>query len=158
MLVLALPGIVLALVCLVPFLNKAYTIDDPLFLLEARQILKTPLQPMSYGLCWMTNETCVAHAGDLGPGSAQALMGYLLVPVIMAGGAEWIAHLLQMALVCLIVFEMVRFALRLGFSNVQSAVAGLLLVAIPPFLSMASTAMPQISREQLDRLRIKVNP
>jgi hypothetical protein len=143
-LVLALPGIVLALVCLVPFLNKAYTIDDPLFLLEARQILKTPLQPISYGLCWMTNETCVAHAGDLGPGSAQALMGYLLVPVIMAGGAEWIAHLLQMALVCLIVFEMVRIALRLGFSNVQSAVAGLLLVAIPPFLSMASTAMPDI--------------
>lgn len=42
----------LAVVVLVPFLTKAYTIDDPWFLLQARQILKTPLQPMSFAVCW----------------------------------------------------------------------------------------------------------
>src|SRR5580704_2402650 len=47
-LLLALPGTLLVLCCLVPFLNKAFTIDDPDFLLEARQILKSPLQPMSF--------------------------------------------------------------------------------------------------------------
>ena len=138
---LALPGFLLALMCLVPFLNKAYTIDDPWFLLEARQILKTPLQPLSFEICWMGNETCT-RASNLGAGTRQGLMGYLLVPVVLAGGAEWIAHLLQLLLVCVTVLAMVRLALRLGFDRVQAAVAGLLLVAIPPFLAMASTAMP----------------
>jgi hypothetical protein len=140
---LVLPGILLAVVCLLPYLNKAYTYDDPCFLLEARQILKTPLQPMSFAICgWMGDGTCVARAGSLGPGAAQGLMGYLLVPVILAGGAEWMAHLLQIFLACLAILEMVKLALRLGFDRVQAAVAGLLLAAIPPFLSMASTAMP----------------
>jgi len=39
---LALPAVLLAIACLIAFLNKAYTIDDPPFLLEARQILETP--------------------------------------------------------------------------------------------------------------------
>jgi len=69
-------------------------------------------------------------------------MGYLLVPVILAGGAEWMAHLLQILLACIAVRAMVGLALRLGFDRVQAAAAGLMLVAIPPFLSMASTAMP----------------
>ena len=139
---LVLPGILLALVCLVPFLNKAYTVDDPNFLLAARQILHHPLRPMSYPLCWGATQQCTDNAGVGFPGSAQALMGYLLVPVILAGGAEWMAHLLQILLACLAVLAMVGLALRLGFDRVQAAVAGLMLVAIPPFLSMASTAMP----------------
>jgi hypothetical protein len=141
---LVLPGILLAFLCLVPYLNKAYTIDDPWVLLEARQILKTPLQPMSFGICWMEPEICI-RASSLGPGSAQGLMGYLLVPVILAGGAEWIAHLLQILLACLAVLAMVRLALRLGCDRVQAAFAGLMLVGIPPFLSMASTAMPDVA-------------
>jgi 4-amino-4-deoxy-L-arabinose transferase-like glycosyltransferase len=142
---LALPGVLLALACLVPFLNKAYTIDDPVFLLEGRQILKSPLQPMSFGMCWMENETCVARMGQWPSVRAEGLMGYLLAPVILAGGAEWIAHSLQAFLACLAVLVMVRLALRLGFDRVQAAIAGLLVAAIPPFLSMASTAMPDIA-------------
>ena len=63
---LMLPGILLAVVCLVPFLNKAYTVDDPFFLLEARQILKTPLQPWSFPMCWLGNETCLPQADIVG--------------------------------------------------------------------------------------------
>jgi hypothetical protein len=142
---LAIPACLLALACLLPYLNKAYTIDDPCFLLSARQILQHPSQPMSYPLCWTSHETCAESAATLGPGGAQVLMGYLLVPVILAGGAEWIAHLLQILLACIAVLEMVRLALRLGFDRVQATAAGLMLVAIPPFLSMASTAMPDIA-------------
>ena len=141
---LVLPGVLLVLVCLLPFLNKAYTIDDPWFLLEARQIFKTPLQPMSFEVCWM-EETCLVRAGSLGAGTMQGLMGYFLVPVILAGGAEWIAHLLQILLACLAVLAMVSLALRLGFDRIQAAMAGLLVAAIPPFLSMASTAMPDVA-------------
>jgi hypothetical protein len=142
---LAIPGCLLALICLLPYLNKAYTIDDPCFLLSARQILRHPTQPMSYELCWLGNETCAKSAATMGPGGVQVLMGYLLVPVILAGGAEWTAHLLQILLACIAVLEMVRLALRLGFDRVRASVAGLMLVAIPPFLPMASTAMPDIA-------------
>lgn len=141
---LAIPGILLTVVCLLPYLNKAYTIDDPLFLLSARQILKNPLQPMSYPICWMGNDTCVKSAANLGPLGSQPLMGYLLVPVVLEGSAEWMAHTLQIPLGCIAVLAMVRLALRFGCNRLQAAMAGLMLVAIPPFLSMASTAMPDI--------------
>lgn len=141
---LALPGLLLVLASLLPYLNKAYTNDDPLFLLSARQILKTPLHPMSYPVCWDSNEDCVQSAANLGPLAAQALMGYVLVPVIAFGGAEWIAHSIQILLACLAVLAMVRFALRLGCDRTQAVVAALLLAAIPPFLPMASSAMPDI--------------
>lgn len=72
---LVMPGLLLVFLCLVPFLNKAYTIDDPWFLLEAKHILQDPLQPMAFEICWMPNENCLKNAGSLGAGSAQALMG-----------------------------------------------------------------------------------
>lgn len=137
----ALPGILLAIACLIPYLNKAYTIDDPWFVLEAEQILKTPLQPLSFDVCWMGNETCT-RAAILGAGSRQALMGYVLVPVVLLGGQEWIAHLMQMVVACLASLSMVRLALRLGYDHEQAALAGLMLAAIPPMLVMASTVMP----------------
>jgi hypothetical protein len=141
---LALPGILLLIACLTPYLTKAFTIDDPWFLLEARQILKTPSQPMSFDVCWMGNETCT-RAALLGPGALQALMGYLLTPVILANGAEWVAHCIQLLLACICVVSMVRVTLRLGFNQIQAVTAGLLLVAIPPFLAMTATAMPDIA-------------
>jgi hypothetical protein len=141
---LAVPGMVLVVVALCPYLNKAYTIDDPLFLLSAHQILNNPLLPMSYPVCWVSSELCVNSAATLGPLGAQAMMGYVLVPVILLGGSEWIAHVIQILLSCVAVLAMVRLALRLGFDRVQAAIAGLMLAAVPPFLSMASTAMPDI--------------
>ena len=142
---LMLPGVLLVVVTLLPFLNKAYTIDDPWFLLEARQILKTPLEPMSFAICWMGDETCISRAGSLGAGTRQGLMGYLLVPTVLLGTAEWFAHLLQIVLACVAIAEMVRLSLLLGLDRRQATVAGVLLAAIPPFLSMASTAMPDIA-------------
>ena len=141
---LVLPGLLLATACLFPFLSKAFTIDDPLFLLESRQIIQTPLQPWSFPVCWMGDETCLVQAGGLGANAREGLMGYVLLPVVIANGAEWMAHLLQIVLAWLAVWAMVRLALRLQFGRVQTAVAGVFLVVIPPFLSMASTAMPDI--------------
>jgi 4-amino-4-deoxy-L-arabinose transferase-like glycosyltransferase len=140
---LILPGILLTVLSLAPFLNKAYTIDDVWFLLESRQILKTPIEPMSFPICWLGNETCVQRAASFGGG--QGLMGYLLVPVMLAGGVEWVAHLLQLLLACVAIFAMVKLALRLGLERVQASTAGMLMAAIPPFLSMASTAMPDMA-------------
>jgi hypothetical protein len=102
---------------------------------------------MAFELCWGPgNETCAKSGAKVNyaPILSQALMGYLLAPVILAGGAEWTAHGLQALIACLAVVVMVPFVLRLGGSRMQALVGGLLLVAIPPFLPIANTAMPDL--------------
>lgn len=137
----ALPALAVSTFCLLPFLNKPFVIDDPHFLAMARQILKAPLHPMNFDICWNIVTYC-AKAFELTPGNT--LMGYALVPTVLAGGAEWIAHTTQLIFVWIAVVTMSSLALRLGWSKRDALVASLLLVAIPPLLPMASTAMPDV--------------
>ena len=50
----AWPALLLATVCLLPFLNKPFPIDDPWFLTMAQQIVKHPAHPMDFEICWNT--------------------------------------------------------------------------------------------------------
>jgi len=134
----AAPAILLTAACLLPFLNKAFTIDDPWNLLQAEQILKTPLRPMHFEICWNGTEQCGPQY-QMGP--TASLMGYALVPVILAGGSERLGHFMQLVFACVALAAMASLVLRLGFSPLQATVAALLLAAMPPFLSMASTVM-----------------
>ncbi len=137
----AWPALLLATVCLLPYLNKAFLIDDPHFLTMARQIIKHPMHPMDFEICWNTIEPCT-KAYLLTPGNA--LMGYVLVPTVLGGAHEWMAHLTQLLLVWIAVLAMTSLILRLGWDRWHATTGALLLVAIPPFLPMASTAMPDI--------------
>src|SRR6476646_9554563 len=99
----AWPALLLATVCLLPFLNKPFVIDDPEFLGMARQILKHPLHPMDFVLCWNVGATCLKAYG-LAPGNT--LMGYLLVPTVLFGTTEWMAHFTQIVFVWVAVIAM----------------------------------------------------
>ncbi len=79
---------------------------------------------------------------NLTPGNA--LMGYVLVPTVLAGAHEWMAHLTQLVLVWIAVVAMTSLIFRFGWDRWHATAGALLLVAIPPFLPMASTAMPDI--------------
>src|SRR5215471_15122136 len=135
-LVCAWPALLLATICLMPFLNKAFLIDDPEFLTMARQILRSPLHPMNYDICWNIVPYCT-KLYDITPGNT--LMGYVLVPTILGGAAEWMAHLTQLVLVWVAVLAMSSFVLRFGWSKEHAITGALLLLAIPPLLPMAST-------------------
>jgi hypothetical protein len=144
----AWPALLLATVCLLPYLNKPFNIDDPWFLTMAQQIVKHPAHPMDFRICWnfgLYGECRTASqlaAGNLLLG--QVGQGYVLVPTVLAGAHEWTAHLTQLLLAWIAVVAMTSLVLRFGWDR-QHAIAGaLLLVAIPPFLPMASTAMPDI--------------
>lgn len=137
----AWPALLLATVCLLPYLNKAFVIDDPYFLTMARQIIKHPMHPMDFDICWNTIEPCT-KAYLLTPGNA--LMGYVLVPTVLGGAHEWMAHITQLVLVWIAVVAMTSLIFRLGWDRGHATAGALLLVAIPPFLPMASTAMPDI--------------
>jgi len=137
----AWPALLLATACLLPFLSKPFIIDDPHFLAMAQQIIKHPTHPMDFTICWNLSPDCT-KAYTLTPGNA--LMGYVLVPTVLSGTHEWTAHLTQLVLAWIAILAMTSLVLRLGWDRQHAMVGALLLVAIAPFLPMASTAMPDI--------------
>jgi hypothetical protein len=137
----AWPALLLATACLLPFLNKGFLIDDPEYLGIARQVLKNPLHPMDFLICWNTVDYCM-KAYAVTPGNT--LMGYALVPTVLGGSAEWMAHVTQLVFAWVAIVAMSSLVLRFGWSRGHAIVGALLLVAIPPFLPMASTAMPDV--------------
>jgi 4-amino-4-deoxy-L-arabinose transferase-like glycosyltransferase len=137
----ALPGMLLAALCLLPFLNKAFTIDDPYFLYEARQTLVTPRTPTSAVICW-ENVAYKRTLHTIGPNGP--LMGYLLLPVILSGGREWVGHLLILAIFLGTVVATVALAFRCGADGRAATLAGLIFASTPVVLGMAGTVMPDI--------------
>ncbi len=107
----------------------------------SQEIVQRPMHPMDFEICWNTTENC-AKAYQMTPGNS--LMGYVLVPTVLGGAHEWMAHLTQLVLVWIAVVAMTSLILRFGWDRWHATVGALLLVAIPPFLPMAGTAMPDI--------------
>jgi hypothetical protein len=135
----ASPAILIAVAMLLPYLNKAFLVDDPHFLMMARQILSSPLRPMNFEVCWNSPLTCEKASAMT---VANTLMGYALVPAVLAGTSELVAHLSQILFALTALLAMASIMLRQGFSLGEARLGTVLLVATPPFLPMASTAMP----------------
>src|SRR6266404_6266432 len=86
-------ALLLAVAVLLPYLNKAFTIDDPLFLRSAEQVVRDPLHPTAFSIVWDEDIPIQASQGLFVTGPVTA---YLLAPSILLGGAEWPAHLVQL--------------------------------------------------------------
>jgi len=137
----SLPALLLSVACLVPYLDKAFVVDDPVFLLQARQILKEPRHPMALNICWVFDNQCEPVAANM-PGNF--LMSYYLAPVVNRPNPERWVHLMQIVTLWCGIVAMVSLALRFGFDSFAAGAAGLVLAASPPVLAMASTAMPEV--------------
>lgn len=132
----------MATILLLPFLNKAFTIDDTLFLLEATQAINDPLHPAAFHVVWDKDVSVDGSAGILLSGP---MMAYLLVPSVLRGGSEWVSRLTQLILLCGAVYGTVSLARRLGYAEHEAALAGVLVVATPAVLGMAGTSMPDVA-------------
>jgi hypothetical protein len=135
----SLPALVLGAVLLVPFRDKAFTIDDTLFLRQAEHALSDPLHPTAFEMVWFEKVERLSSLMPSGP-----VMAYLLVPAVARGGAEALGHLVVFVCLALGVLATVRLALRVGLSREQAALAGLLVVTAPAVLGMAGTCMPDV--------------
>ena len=133
-------AVVLAAILLVPFWNKPYTIDDPTFLAGAAHVLRDPLHPTAFEMVWTSPYRLRASVAF--PNSP--VMYWLLTPVILGDGAEWIAHLIQLLMFACGICATTSLALRLGLTSRQARWAALLLAATPAAAAMAGTAMPDI--------------
>jgi hypothetical protein len=136
----AAPAMILAAILLLPFLNKPFTIDDPLFLSAARHVLTDPFHPADFEQVWNTGERQKLSEYWLG----GTLPAYVLAPVAALGSREWIAHLYQLLLLCLFLSASVDCALLLGCDRMQAGAVGLLIAANPVTLAMGATCMPDI--------------
>jgi hypothetical protein len=136
----ALPAIAIAVVAYVCFLNKAFNLDDVVFLLMSKHQLTDPLHPASVFVSlnghppdWISNGMWS------GP-----VMPTLLMPSLAAGGAEWLAHLAQLLVFVLGIVSSAALAIRLGLTAASARWVSLLVTTSPAVLAMASTAFPDI--------------
>ncbi|HVP68043.1 MAG TPA: hypothetical protein VMT17_12340 [Anaeromyxobacteraceae bacterium] len=136
----AIPALLLALLVLVPMWDKAFTIDDTLFLLQAKHVLSDPLHPTAFDVVWdLPKPERLSQILPSGP-----VMAWLLVPAVAGHASELIAHGIETPLLLLAILATVSLALRLGLSTGSARVAGLLLACTPAVLAMAGTAMPDV--------------
>jgi hypothetical protein len=134
-------GMLLTALCLLPFLQKAFTIDDPFYLAQAHQALRTPLTPAATEMCWDNIGFARSIRGIGPPGLA---MSYILIPVALLNDKEWVGHLIELLLVCLAVIETVALAFRCGVGETEAMLAGAFFASFPAVLVMAGTLMPDL--------------
>ena len=134
------PAFVLAAVVLLPFLDKAYTIDDPIYLREAQHLLTDPLHPMAFEMVWSSDHRLRASA--FLPGGAA--VGYLLVPLALADWQEWAGHLLMLGYFLATIAGTATLAHRLGLRPWAQKAAALLTASAPVALGMAGTVIPDV--------------
>lgn len=133
------PALLLSAFVLVPFMGKAFTMDDTVFMREAQHAVEDPLHPTAFDMTWAHEPERVSQRVPTGP-----VIAWLLVPSALDGGAEWVAHAVELAMLWMAILFTVALARRFGVTDTGAAVAGLLLVAMPAVPAMAGTAMPDV--------------
>lgn len=132
----AAPALLLVACVLLPFHDKAFTTDDPIFLLAARHAVADPLHPTAFDIAW--------HDAPERVGPTFALMAWLLVPAVLSDRPEPVAHIIELLFFWLALVATVSLAVRLGSTPGWAMAAGLLLAATPVALGMAGTAMADL--------------
>jgi len=126
----------LLVVLCVPFLGRAHGIDDPLYLLAARRVLDSPLDPWRGPSFWHDRPDTLLH--DL---YNPPLTAYLLaLPLAFDGGSELAVHLLMLGLACLALLACASAGRALGVEPRWT----LLLAASPALASGALSAMTDV--------------
>jgi hypothetical protein len=139
-----------AALALAPTLDKAFTIDDTLFLKQAEHARVDPWHPTAFTVTWDKQPERMSAIMPSGP-----VMAYLLMPAIVRGASETLAHLPNLAALWVAAIALVMLALRLGLSRTDATLAALLVVAAPAVLGMASTCMPDVPSLALGTLGIE---
>ncbi|MEE8476380.1 MAG: glycosyltransferase family 39 protein [Myxococcota bacterium] len=125
---------ILALVPLFPFLSAAISIDGPVFIAVAQQIVTNPVDPFGFDMIWDPTSPWVAEFNRNPP-----LLSYYLAPwIAWLGEREIVVHaaLLPFPLIAALSFYgIARRLVRDGFA------AAALLVVTPAFLVLSTTVM-----------------
>jgi 4-amino-4-deoxy-L-arabinose transferase-like glycosyltransferase len=126
--------VALTLLCLMPFLGKAFHADDTLFLLAAQQIVKHPLDPYGFTVIWYTKAMPMSAVTKNPPIASY----YLAVVGRVAGWSERVLHLAFLLPALVVVLGTYRLAQRFTPNPLVAAAATLL---TPGFLVSSTNVM-----------------
>jgi hypothetical protein len=129
--------LVLAAACLIPFLNKAFCIDDPLFLWTARQIQQTPTDFYGYPVNWYGTAQPISTVMKNPP-----LWSYGLAVVGLAGSTEVWFHACSALAALAVLAGTWNLATLLKADPARS---GLLTLATPVFLVSSTNVMCDVA-------------
>jgi hypothetical protein len=125
---------VAVLACLIPFSNKAFNVDDTLFIYVARQITKHPLDPYGFKVNWYRDSVPMADETKNPPLASY----YIAAAGSALGWSERALHLAFLLPALAAIWGTYRLAQRFTRSPLLAAVATLL---TPAFLVSANSVM-----------------
>jgi 4-amino-4-deoxy-L-arabinose transferase-like glycosyltransferase len=124
----------LTLVCLVPFCEKAFHIDDPLFVWAAQQIVKHPSNPYGFNVLWYASPLPMSEVTKNPP-----LASYYSAAIgMVAGWSETPLHLAFLIPAIAVILGTYYLARRLTGNPLLAAAATLL---APGFLVSSTSVM-----------------
>lgn len=124
----------LALAALLPFLNKAFSVDDTLFLKLAQHLLTDPFDFYGFDVNWYGTSQPM-HTVTKNP----PLAGYVLAAAGgLFGWSEWVLHTVFLVPALASAWATTRLARRF---TTRPVLAGLLAVATPVFLVSSTSVM-----------------
>jgi|GEM_PF-1599933 len=132
----SMPGL-LAVLLLLPYLNKPFHIDDPVFLAQGRHLTSAPADPLGFTLNWDGRPERADQFHTNPP-----LIGYYLAAGIsLFGESELALHAMFLLFPFLAGLGMASLARRF---NIDGGLAGTMLVAAPCFLVNATNLMTDV--------------
>jgi hypothetical protein len=129
--------LLLTTVCLLPFVNKAVHIDDPLFLWAAKHIVQHPLDPYGFPVVWYRTSMPMSEVMKNPP-----LVSYFLALVgAVADWSEPVLHLVFLLPALAMILGIHQLAREMTQSALVATLATLATLATPVFLVSATSLM-----------------
>jgi 4-amino-4-deoxy-L-arabinose transferase-like glycosyltransferase len=126
--------LIVAVVCLVPFVNKAFHMDDPLFLWTAKQIQSKPADFYGFSVNWYGREMPMAEVMKNPPLASY----YIAMVASLFGFSETALHIAFLVPAVGAVLGTYYLARRL---SPQPALAAVLMLLTPAFLVSSTNVM-----------------
>jgi len=128
---------VLTLLCLLPFVGKAFHIDDPLFIWAAKHIVGHPLDPYGFPVLWYNTEMPMSYVVKNPP--LAAYYGAAVGSVV--GWSEYALHLAFLLPALAVVLGVYELAAEL--TNLP-LLAGVITLCTPGFLVSSTSIMSDV--------------
>lgn len=124
----------LAVLPLLLFLDKAFSVDAPVFVAVAQQVVEAPLDPFGFEMFWDETSLSVAEFNRNPP-----LLSYWLAPwLAVFGEREWVLRAAVLPFPLIAALSFLGIARRLCGSSLAPVV---LLITGPAFLVLATTLL-----------------
>jgi 4-amino-4-deoxy-L-arabinose transferase-like glycosyltransferase len=124
----------ICLLCLIPFINKAFHMDDPLFIWAAKQIQTNPIDFYGFTVNWYGYEAPMSEITKNPPIASY----YIALVAFLFGWSEIVIHLAFLIPPCMVVVGTYYLAKELCEQPFLATVAAM---ATPVFLVSSTTIM-----------------